>query len=430
MGKTAPSGYGTFPDPLSVMPLGLPPTEPRPAENAPATPGFGAGSPTPELHPSKGTARPAVEPLMPNRAPSGVASPARPTPLPKRPKGRLFMGTILLSLCAIATYAVWNTWLRFEAYGIVVGRIIHVSPAAGGVIKSLHVREGDVVRQGQLLVTLDDLQLQQQTASLGDALRIAQANLDAEIAMYRVQAQQQGDMGQKAQAEYISLWGELLAKRSEIESLQSQLQRAKKLVQQGAASVEEMERLQFQLKGETAKIEKLETAVAELKKRAKLYEKSDSELQRRCKPQLVRIETLQGEFKRLRERLQQGEIRSLVNGRIVRVARFAGEYAETGQDILEILEDGSLEIALYLPQNQVDRWKRDDEVSLHVDPKSESVSCVVDRIGDALETAPPCIKRYYRSEERLVPLYLRPKDSDEEHRHLRLGSEVRLPYLL
>jgi multidrug resistance efflux pump len=340
------------------------------------------------------------------------------------------MGTIVVALCVSGSYLVWNTWLRFEAYGVVVGRIIHVSPAAGGVIKSLHVREGDMVRQGQLLATLENLQLEQQTAALGDALRIAQANLEAELSLYRVQMQQQGDQGQKAQADYVGLWGELLAKRSEIESLRAQLQRAKKLVQQGAASVEEMERLQFQLAGETAKMEKMETAVAELKKRAELYQKADSELQRRCKPQLVRIETLQGELARLRERLQQGEIRSSVNGRIVRIHRFAGEYAETGQEILEILEDGSLEIALFLPQHRINQWKKGDEVRLRVEPQAESVSCVVTRIGDELEAAPPSIRRYYRSDARLVPVYLRPKEAVAGNRGLRLGSEVRLPYII
>ncbi|MBN2216225.1 MAG: HlyD family efflux transporter periplasmic adaptor subunit [Pirellulales bacterium] len=365
---------------------------------------------------------------MPKRTPRAAAPPARPTPLPKRPKGRWFVGVFILAVFAGAAYLIWNTWFRFEVYGVVSGRIIHISPAVGGVIKSLHVREGTTVHQGELLATLENLQLEQQAAALGDALRIAQANLEAEITLHRAQVQQKNDQGQKAQADYVSLWGELLAKRSKIDSLRAQLQRAKKLVLQGAASVEEMERLQFEHAGETAKCEKLESAVKELKKRAELYQDADSELQRRCKPQLVRIETLQDELTRLRERLQESELRSSVNGRVVRISRFAGEYAETGQDILEILEDDSLEIILYVPQNNLDRWHKGSEVSVCVEPHAEMVPCVVERFADELEAAPPSIRRYYRRGEPLVPVYLSPRNTISDDAPLRLGSEVRLPY--
>lgn len=438
MGERGWSDSGKSRDPSTVLPFGAPPEGPRPTPDAGANaPGFGAGSMVPGRRPAKGPLNPTPPPAatgplpsLPNHATQATASLIKPTPLPKRPKGRLFVGAIILAMCASAVYLVWNTWFRFEAYGVVSGRVIHVSPAIGGVIKSLHVREGSAARQDELLATLENLQLEQQTAALGDALRIAQANLESEITLHRAATQQRSDQGEKAQADYVSLWGDLLAKRSKIDSLQAQLHRARKLVDQGAASVEEMERLQFDLTGETAKCEKLEAAVARLKKRAELYDDAESELQRRCKPQLVRIETLQAELTRLRERLQEGELRSPVNGRVIRVSRFAGEYAETGQDILEILEDDSLEIVLFLPQRDVDRWKVGEETSVRVEPRSESVRCVVERISDKLEAAPPSIRKYYRSGEPLVRVHLRLKNAVANQDLLRLGSEVRLPFFM
>src|SRR5262245_6290656 len=84
---------------------------------------------------------------------------ARPTPLPKRPKGRWFVGLILLGFCGSAGYQVWQAYFRFQAYGTVTGRTVQVSSPWDGVVRYLHVRPGDKVRQGQLLLTLDNLAL-------------------------------------------------------------------------------------------------------------------------------------------------------------------------------------------------------------------------------------------------------------------------------
>src|SRR5262245_581233 len=36
--------------------------------------------------------------------------PTRPAPLPKRPNGRLFVGAILVALCAFAVYSAWDAF--------------------------------------------------------------------------------------------------------------------------------------------------------------------------------------------------------------------------------------------------------------------------------------------------------------------------------
>ncbi len=107
---------------------------------------------------------------------------ARPTPLPKRPKGRWFVGVILFLLVGGAVYAVWDSYWRYQAYGTVTGHLIQVSPPWDGVLQYLQVQEGDAVRQGQLLLTVDNTELRQRHAQLGDELRVAQATLEAEAA--------------------------------------------------------------------------------------------------------------------------------------------------------------------------------------------------------------------------------------------------------
>src|SRR5437588_4411340 len=76
---------------------------------------------------------------------------SRPTPLPKRPKGRWFIGVFLLGSCAYGGWQVYDSFLRYRSYGIVTGRIVQIAPPWNGDLTAFHVREGDTVRQGQPL---------------------------------------------------------------------------------------------------------------------------------------------------------------------------------------------------------------------------------------------------------------------------------------
>ena len=84
----------------------------------------------------------------------GPATTAPTTPLPKRPKGRLLIGSALCACLVISGYQIWQTFFRHQAHGTICGRVISVNPPWNGVLTALHVQEGDQIRQGQLLATV------------------------------------------------------------------------------------------------------------------------------------------------------------------------------------------------------------------------------------------------------------------------------------
>lgn len=63
--------------------------------------------------------------------------------------------------------------------------VVKVSTKATGLVKRIHVEEGDRVRAGQLLVQVDDRELQAQRSSALASVRAAQANVEAAQANYR-----------------------------------------------------------------------------------------------------------------------------------------------------------------------------------------------------------------------------------------------------
>jgi multidrug resistance efflux pump len=390
----------------------------------------GGNAPTPTRPPELGPRSfPAAFPPEAVRQASDAASKpaARPTPLPKRPKGRLFVGAILVTVCVVAGYAVWDSLLRYRAYGTITGRLLSVSAPWDGQVSRLHVREGDRVRQGQLLVTLENVDLAQRVDRLGDELAMAQANLDAEISRLRWESHENADRSGRAVADYYEKWGELLHEQSELAQLQPSVERVEKLNEQRAVTQEEREKIRYEEYGQRQKVDKLITAVDELGERARRVG-SPVEESVQLKPRFVAIENLQSELGRLRELLDQGRLRSPVNGLVVTRFRFTGETARQLEPVLQVLEEGSLELVLYLQQKDADLFAVGSQTTLVVDPYPQQVACRVVRLGEQLEAAPESIRRYYRSGETLLPVYLEPRQEFTQWMALRVGGVVELPY--
>src|SRR5947209_6164523 len=147
-------------------------------------------------------------------APSAQTPAARPTPLPRRPKGRWFVGVLLLGACGVTVYHVWNAFFRYRAHGTITGRVVELSPPWEGVAAQFHVREGDAVRQGQLLLTLESAELRDRHARLGDEIRTAQAELEAETVKLKWQAAFHLDQSQGSAARHFEAWGQLLQEQT------------------------------------------------------------------------------------------------------------------------------------------------------------------------------------------------------------------------
>lgn len=348
---------------------------------------------------------------------------ARPTPMPKRPKGRLFIGTFLFALLLSGSYTLWSSVFRFDAYGTVSGRVIEVSASHGGVVRSVHVREGDKVDQGQRLVTLHNLELEQRLGRLGDELLVAQANLDAELVKLQWQTQQQGDQSRRASADYFELWGELAQHQSRLAELQTRLDREQSLQEIGALSAEQLDETRFAVEGQTAKVAKLQEALAERKQLAELSQFEPTAVQ--LKPLTVKIETLQTEMARLRTLIQDGEIRAPVSGRVIRSHHFTGEQVASCGLVMEILEADSMEAIVYLPQSKVSRVSPVKTLPLQIAPNAGRVTGTVTRFGERYVPVPESLARFYHRNEHVLPVHIRLPN--ELHDQLQLGLQVRLP---
>ncbi|MGH9676234.1 MAG: HlyD family secretion protein [Candidatus Acidiferrum sp.] len=362
----------------------------------------------------------------------------RPTPIPKRPKGRWFIAGLLLLICSYAVYQVWQAFFRYEAFGIVTAHVILVSPPWDGAVVALHVQDGQRVRQGDLLATVENTELRQRYAQLGDELRVAQANLEAETAKLKWQAAFNLDHGPGAVAQYYQTIGQLFQEESKLDELKSSQKRLEMLRRRNAVSQEELDQTRFNREGLERRIQQLRAAVDELKKRAAgadpiLQTKQgaggiDAGGHDQLKPCLARIEALQYERTRLHERLDQGDIRAPANGLVVKFVRLVGERCKAAEPLLRFLEEGSVRVTLYVPQASSGQFTVGGDVHVVLDPYPDKLHCTVSRVGAEFEAAPDQIKRHYPEGHKLLPIELRPDEAWEQWMALRPGGVVKLPY--
>lgn len=355
---------------------------------------------------------------------------ATPTPLPKRPKGSYFLGAAFLTVLLISALAVWNTYFRYNAYGMISGRIIEVPASQAGTIRSIHVREGEVVSSGQLLAIMEDPDSKAELDRLHDELAIAQATLDAKVAELSWQSRLREDQTQRTLADYYESWGTLLKEEAELSNMQLQLKRKEEIVRAVPKVIteEELETLRFAIQGQHAKVDKLTAALEKLRKLISMSGPTEGPQQLR--PQLSRIKSLQEQIARARQRLESSELRSPASGRVIAIHFFAGEYVLPETPVLDILEDGSLKAVLYLPQRKAQSLAKGDIIDLDLVANAETLCAEVTGFGEQMVAPPPTLQRYYRSNETLLEVFARPRvnaDGLQGNKQLRLGSEVRLP---
>ncbi|NOZ41020.1 MAG: HlyD family efflux transporter periplasmic adaptor subunit [Planctomycetes bacterium] len=359
-----------------------------------------------------------------------VGNPARCAPqVSARPKGRLVVAAILLVCVGTVSYFLWSTFLRDAAYGVVTGKVTALSPPWSGTLTAVYASAGDTVRQGEVLVIVDDPELQASIDRLSDDLRTAQAELDAQAALIALAASLRGNDTEESRADYFDLRGELLVEQSRYDELSSRLRRRQALAARRAISHEEVESLRFVRQGLAAKIENLQQAITALETRLKTTT-TESQDAAQLKPYLAKIENCQAEIRRLRDKQRRGMLRAPFSGTVVDVVCHVGERAIPEQPLLEILPENSLELVLYVMQDQASTYKVGQRAEVVVEPAAESIVCRVTRIGQRMEKPQSHVAGRYRPEEKLLPIYLTPTADLPMDVTLRIGSTVRLPATL
>ena len=347
---------------------------------------------------------------------------------PRPPRGRFFVVGMVLTVLGFGAFRVWDSFFRYTAFGVIEGRTVEVPAPVTGLVRYVHVREGDQVRQGDLLLTLDQHDLELRLGRLDDQLRMAQAKLDAELSATQWRVAQYLIEFHKASGEYSDKWAEVRERQVRWRRAQQSRARIAGMVEKKTATLDELEAA---VADEHAQRDRLETLVEGLvswQKRSQIAELQTQANLDVLQPLLAELRNLESEQGRLRDELARGQVRSPVNGTVLTRHRFTGEGAEHLQTLLTILEENSLEIVLYVPQQRIDEFQTDQTLEVSLPPFQDHIACRIARLGDENVSPPSQLQRHYAHQAKLLPVHLLPADARLEHPRVQLGAVVQLPF--
>ena len=337
--------------------------------------------------------------------PEGKSGPGwqSPKPLPKRPTGRFFVGGLLACISGAMIWHVWNTFFSVVAYGLVTGDTLTISAPWEATIADVHFREGESIAQGDILITLASTKLDRRLDRLQDELSIEKAKLGAESMRLRQE-------GQAYTAQYFQMWATLQKSREELLRMQQELEQIRSVGDSEVISQQALNRLTFSESGQREFVEKITSALDALRHRAVDDEAPENQAsQAQLQPLQARIDYLNGEIRRTRNEIREGEIRSPVAGVVARCPAIAGQAVTSNECLMEIVDRDSLKIEMFVPQHEIDRYAPGKVIKLSIAPQATPLICTVVGSRNRFESAPLSIQQFYNNRETLLPVILTPR---------------------
>lgn len=366
---------------------------------------------------------------QPSEAQSNFTS-RTPTPRqpPKRRSGRLLIAGLMFAACAGGLVTVWDSLLRYKAYGVVTGKIVEVAAPIDGVLRSVLVREGEEVRQDSQLATVFDLEYEQKLSRVQDELQIAQAALNAEIAKVRWQTKVQETEMTKSLADFYEGAGLVHETTGQLGVIRNELERTQVLIENRAARETDLKSQTILEEAHEQKLETVQDALRVLKTRAEQAASIPRLGEEQVAPLVAKVDMLLNETERIRQWIAQGNLRAPVSGKILHRHRPAGECVKSHEPLFSVIEDSSLEIELYLPQEMTADYDVGDTIELSIEPFDHLVPCQVTAIGTEHRKPPSNIEVFYRKDVRLLPIRVRPPAKYTNDRRLSVGAVAKLPH--
>ncbi len=359
---------------------------------------------------------------------AAAATPLSPTAPKTRPRGRLLIAGLMFAACSAGLFTVWESLLRYKAYGVVTGRIVEVSAPVDGVLKYVHVREGDEIRQDTRLATVFDLEYEQRLSRVADELKVAEATLHAEIAKVQWESHVQETEMTRSLADFYEGAGTVHAEAGALGVIRNELARTHALVETKAAKEKDLRNQTIQEEAQTDKLAAVQEALKVLKERAEAAAAVPRLGSEQVAPLIAKVDLLLNETERIREWIAQGDLRAPINGTVLHRHHPAGECIRSHEPLFSVIEESSLEIEMFLPQDMTADFDVGDTMELRIEPFDKLVPCEVTAIGSEHREPPENIEVFYRKAVKLLPVRVRPAAEFAADRRMSVGAVAKLPH--
>lgn len=283
-------------------------------------------------------------------------------------------GTVLLIVGLLIAAVVWAARTEADLVVRAPGRVrpmvrverladsaaeeSQISPSRDGRVVKIHVREGDKVRKGQILVELDTERLRNDIARHQRTIQAAETELTNLATTKSLLAKRLASETRKANAELKQAEQELIVaekrRTAEIQqhsvtlaAAKATLSRIEKAYQQNAVTASQLEEAGTNVKAAAALVKKASLPVDAGKRNVLrqavdvLRKEYDVEASKLTTQQQIKREKLQAaklELANVELELRQSSLTAPIDGTVTSLKTRVGEIANKGQNILELVE--------------------------------------------------------------------------------------------
>ncbi|MFX4300160.1 HlyD family efflux transporter periplasmic adaptor subunit [Pseudosulfitobacter pseudonitzschiae] len=259
---------------------------------------------------------------------------------------------VFLIVVLWASFATMNETVRGSGTIVPSSRMQTIQSLEGGILEVLHVGEGDVVKEGDLLAKISDTQARSEYLEMKseyDALDVEVQRLEAEVlgrtnvAFTSDRNQDKADLEMDLfQARQNTLQRTVEAKQKQVDAIQEKIDLMTPLTESGAVSKAELIDLRERQAGIIGDLEKVKNDFTQ--------ESYRNLVEKRARMDSLRQGMLQSE-----DRLERTEVRARVSGRINNInITTSGGVIRPGETIMEVSpEDDQLVIETLIAPRDV-----------------------------------------------------------------------------
>lgn len=289
-----------------------------------------------------------------------------------------------------------------EGFAASNGRIeateVDIATKIAGRIETIRVKEGQFVRQGEVLAKMDTRVLQEQRLEAIAQIKEAESAVAAARALL-----------EQRQSEMRAAQSVVKQREAELDSVSKRHVRSRSLSQRGAVSVQQLDDDRAAAESARAALETAKAQVSAAKAAIEAARTSIIQAQ-------TRVEAAQATERRIVADIDDSELKAPRDGRVqYRVAESPGEVLSAGGRVLNMVDLSDVYMTFFLPTEQAGLLKIGGEARLVLDaapdlriPATISfVASVAQFTPKTVETHDERLKLMFRVKARIPPELLR-----------------------
>lgn len=299
---------------------------------------------------------------------------------------RLLVVLLLAGVGGGAYYYAERTPDRLTLTGIVTTKDVIVSPQIAGRIGKLLVREGEVVKKGQLAALLVPDELRQESAFYAHSAQGAMSQVQESAAALRLLERQTADEIRQAEATLAAAVSQWKAAEAELENARLTADRARKMAAEGVAAAERFDQARTAHDAARARVASLARQVDAQRSRVALARTNAEQIAVR-RSQLETNERQQAAADAQRAqadvRLAYTELHAPIGGLVDVLAVRAGEFVEAGQPVVTLIDPDDLWVRADVEETYIDRVRIGDRYVVRLPSGDEREGTVIYRGANA-----------------------------------------------